>query len=275
MTATGSPIAVDSQQQPLRYQWLHGGIPLEGEVYSTLPLLSVTTHDAGAYQVVVTDFEGSRTSAVARVVVSLTESPPLLSSSTTPNRRGSQGTVSTWLLHGDSGRYYVLESSSDLVHWRRQPVDAVSPTEWEPLTDTTAVEPGEKPSHVRIRQEPFEFQVSTEAEAMFLRARHVEPVDAVRSLALWILQYAKEDWGRDPRWRWRLTDSPSERDVASRIHPDLRPILFAGANECQGQVVIGTLGAPPVWPCVPIDPLLWDLEAYSMVNPRLVWNPPR
>lgn len=275
VTATGVPLTASFYFQPLRYQWLRDGIPIDGEIYSTLPLLSMTTNRSGAYQVVVSDLEGMVTSAVARVVVNLKEAPPQLQIQPSANGSGLPSGIATWTLRGEVGRYYVVESSTNLVHWQWQSIDALSPLDDEPLTVTMTVDPEKRPAHVRVRQEPFEFRVAMGLKSMFLRARRVQPLDERRSVALWALQYAKEDWARDPRHRRLLTDYPDEVDVALRISPVLDPVLFGGDNECHANVIVGVPGQAPIWPCVSSDPTLLDPEAYDMGNPRWVWNPAR
>ena len=54
---------------PLNYQWRRNGLPLAGRTTSALALPSVTTNDAGSYTVVVTNAQGSVTSAVATLTV--------------------------------------------------------------------------------------------------------------------------------------------------------------------------------------------------------------
>jgi hypothetical protein len=54
---------------PLRYQWRRNGVNLGGETNDTLTLPSVQTNQAGSYTVVVTNFVGSVTSAVATLTV--------------------------------------------------------------------------------------------------------------------------------------------------------------------------------------------------------------
>ena len=53
------------------YQWQKDGIPLRGETNSSVGLLSVKLTDVGDYKVVVSNFAGSSTSAVARVSVNV------------------------------------------------------------------------------------------------------------------------------------------------------------------------------------------------------------
>jgi hypothetical protein len=275
VTATGTRLEVDPNLQPLRYQWLHGEIPIEGQTYSTLALTSVTAQHAGNYRVIVSDLEGSATSVVARVVVNATEAPPSITVNSARHAGSPRTRSPTWRLQGEPGRYYVLESSTNLVDWQWQAVEPVSPLAEEPLTVTGTRTHRPPPSHVRLRKEPFEFWVSTAGERLFLRARRMDPAFSSRSAALWILQQAKEDWGRNTRWRRFTSDTPTAVEIAYRIHPGIRPAFYLGENECGAHIQIGNLGEVPIWPCISFEPALWAPGAYFMANPGLVWNPAR
>src|ERR1043166_2235412 len=67
VTATGSV--------PLAYQWRRDGLNLSGKTSASLPLVNITTNDAGVYSVVVTNIEGAVTSAPARLTVRLASDP--------------------------------------------------------------------------------------------------------------------------------------------------------------------------------------------------------
>lgn len=276
VVATGSPLETDRFRPPLTYQWFHEGIELAGETYPSLSLRSVTAQDAGAYQVRVTDREGSVTSEAAHVVVHVQEQSPILRLSADSEISGPRTGPPVWTLQGEAGRYYVVESSTNLVDWQWQAVDAVSPLAEEPLTMTGWFEPDAVVAHVRLRRNPFEFRPRTHTDRIFLRARRATPFSSDRATGLWVVGYAKEEWARDPRSRHYLWGSlPTNVDIASRLSPSRRPSLFGGENDCQGTVFINGLGDPPVWSCTPTEPALWEPEAYYMVNPRWVWNPAR
>jgi hypothetical protein len=65
--ATFSVIACGAS--PLAYQWQHAGTNLASATNTVLTLTSVTTNNAGGYWVVITNFAGSITSAVATLTV--------------------------------------------------------------------------------------------------------------------------------------------------------------------------------------------------------------
>lgn len=60
---------------PLSYQWRKDGGNLSNQTNSSLVLTAIQTNDAGFYSVVVTNAEGSVTSALARLTVRLTNDP--------------------------------------------------------------------------------------------------------------------------------------------------------------------------------------------------------
>jgi len=69
MNETWSVVA--GGQQPLYYQWTHGGAPIAGATTSSLTLPSIQAGDAGQYQVVITNAIGAATSqAVSLAVIS-------------------------------------------------------------------------------------------------------------------------------------------------------------------------------------------------------------
>jgi uncharacterized repeat protein (TIGR01451 family) len=61
--------------EPLQYEWVFEGNALTGATARELLLTNVQTTNAGGYQVVVTDVNGSVTSTVARMVVRLPDDP--------------------------------------------------------------------------------------------------------------------------------------------------------------------------------------------------------
>lgn len=72
-----------------QYQWQFNGTNLSGQVNTTLTLNSITTNSAGSYRVIATNSEGSATSEVATLTVSL---PPATVSLLTYNVKGNGAT---------------------------------------------------------------------------------------------------------------------------------------------------------------------------------------
>lgn len=270
----GTPI----HEHPLRYTWLHQGEPVAGASHSALALLSVSVRDAGDYQVIVTDAEGSVTSAVARVEVIIEERPPQLQRLDKSSEVTGMEDRLGWVLSGSPGRTYVIEASTDLIRWSWQPVKPISALSVEALVTRTTCFRCEPPSHVRVRHQPFGFTAAGEARPqLFLRARRATPFDSRRWAAMDAAQHAKEDYGRDVRNQRALTYEPALNEISSRMPAVLYLDLFGamGVGECQGMTLVNPIGSVPIWPCVPGDPAMIDRNAYFLSLPPGVWDSER
>lgn len=97
---------------PMEYQWQKGGAVIAGADSPTLVFTNVSAGDAGAYSVMVSNATGVSTSRVAHLYVTPNASPPQLQSVgfTTANEL-------SFLLTGEAGRHYRMESSTNLVDW--------------------------------------------------------------------------------------------------------------------------------------------------------------
>lgn len=274
VVAYGAPIA-PFPAPPLAYQWEHEGVPLAGQTSPALLVSQVDPRKAGGYRVIVSDREGSVTSSVARILLSAAEVPPVLE--VAPGLATRRTGNPEWLLRGEAGRLYEIESSTNLVDWMLQPVLGLNPVPESPLADSAdPPTPGSSlPAHVLVHESPFRFTAANTGPVRFLRARRTPPYDSQRSSALWILQYAKETFARDPRGPKDLTYQPAMIEVARQIADDLSGYLGGEATECLAAVVLGAVGRPPLWPCLPEDALEeHDFPPYALANPAPVWNGP-
>lgn len=61
---------VANGSRPLRYQWQRNGVDIPGAVYDTLPFYVTSSADAGSYRVIVSNDQGSTTSASATLTIS-------------------------------------------------------------------------------------------------------------------------------------------------------------------------------------------------------------
>ena len=105
-------------EQPLAYQWRRNGQALTGDSLWALTRYSVTTNDAGAYTVVITNPVGAVTSAVAQVSVQTT--PSLAESLDAPQLTWLSGGATLWIgqtntTHDgvDAGRGGLLQPSQE------------------------------------------------------------------------------------------------------------------------------------------------------------------
>ena len=97
---------------PFYYQWQHNGTNLPGETSPILALDHLTTNEAGAYRVVITNSFGMTVSDNAHLFVTSTDTAPTLSVTD-----GQNESEFTFALHGEIGRRYRIESSTNLIDW--------------------------------------------------------------------------------------------------------------------------------------------------------------
>jgi len=98
---------------PLSYQWRANGTNIAGATSTTFSLLSVSTNDAGGYVVVVTNWAGSVTSAVATLQVR-----ELLQFQTTGGVMGIvNGSFRVRLIGMSQTSAVVIEASTNLLDW--------------------------------------------------------------------------------------------------------------------------------------------------------------
>ena len=98
--------------KPMSFQWWFNGTNLLSSIGPSLALTNLTAADAGGYSVVVTDSMGVCTSRTALLNVTLSDSSPHLSVGW-----GTHSNTLSFSVGGDVGRYYRIETSSNLVQW--------------------------------------------------------------------------------------------------------------------------------------------------------------
>ena len=103
--------------QPLKYQWYAGSAVLTNQTKPVLLLHGLTTNQAGAYAVVVSNAEGVVTSTAANLLILPRTPLPRLTA------LGQSGTNRFYFsLTGDAAPdYYLIESSTNLVQWAGEP----------------------------------------------------------------------------------------------------------------------------------------------------------
>lgn len=122
---------------PLYYQWRFAGTDIANATNSTYTRLNVQAGDAGNYSVVVTNFAGSVTSAVATLTVNVTpagiiaqwnfNSTPADGSTTTGTTNASIGSGTAALVGGTTGTYATGDTSLD-------PAGSTDNTAWNTTT---------------------------------------------------------------------------------------------------------------------------------------------
>jgi endonuclease/exonuclease/phosphatase family metal-dependent hydrolase len=122
---------------PLFYQWRCNGTNLPGATATTFTRTNAQTGDAGSYSVVVTNYAGSVTSAIAVLTVNVTppgviaqwnfNSVPSDGSTTTGTTNASLGTGTAALVGGATGTYATGDTSLD-------PAGSTDNTGWNTTT---------------------------------------------------------------------------------------------------------------------------------------------
>jgi hypothetical protein len=108
------------------YQWYFNGVPIPGEIYPSLAVHGVTTNQAGTYSVIASNVGGITQGGSATLTVVDTNPVPRL----VPLRPTNSSQLS-FSLTGEPGRWYKIESSTNLQDW-------INPT-WLQLTNPATV----------------------------------------------------------------------------------------------------------------------------------------
>jgi hypothetical protein len=93
------------------YQWYFNGVPLAGQTFPSLLIHGVTTNQAGTYSVTASNIGGVMSGGSATLTVVDTDPVPRLAV-LPPNGSNLQ-----FNLTGRPGRWYKIESSTDLQNW--------------------------------------------------------------------------------------------------------------------------------------------------------------
>lgn len=229
-----------------RYQWFHGEEPIASATTASMLIRSVTSETAGSYHVVVTDDFGSVTSRVATVTMrdAQNEIPPEIQV-----RREAQYSLPVFTLRGETGAWYNILSSEDLIHWNAVDIQPVSGVETEdPLLNAPL---GLKTyfAGVAYNGVPIEFLLPGNGEKTFVRAeRYLAGCEACMG-QLFALQLAKTEFAR--AYRKENTYAPSSLDLFPTFaNPDLYLSIYFAALDCQPfAIALNVIGSSPVWPC--------------------------
>ena len=126
---------------PFSYTWRRNGVLISGAAGPTLVINNVQTTNAGTYIVRVSNALGGINSAPATLTVASGQFSPLIVSSNGVQLTGQ----------GEAGATYVIESSSDLLHWDPLVTLLNNPQNWQ-FTDTTAI--GVSQRFYRLQKSP-------------------------------------------------------------------------------------------------------------------------
>lgn len=151
----------------MKYQWWHNGTTVPNSTNRMISLDHAATDDAGDYCVVVTSATGVGTSQVARVIVTVSNTPAVLVAPTVASGNQFQFSIA-----GEVGRRYRVETSTGLKSWNSIPGDG---------------------SVIFNTNGTAKFQVERNSPAKFLRLSQYHPVneDCINNLrqirtAIWL-----------------------------------------------------------------------------------------
>lgn len=94
------------------YQWYFNGLPIPGQIYPSLLVHGVTTNQAGTYSVIASNYDGVAQGGSATLTVADTNPVPSLAISPS-----TQPVQLNFTLSGEPGRWYKIESSTNLHDW--------------------------------------------------------------------------------------------------------------------------------------------------------------
>src|SRR4051812_27475219 len=181
--------------KPFSFQWWFNGTNLLPSIGPTLALTNLTPADAGGYSVVVSDSMGVCTSRTARLNVTLSDSSPLLSVGW-----GVHSNTLSFSVAGDVGRYYRIETSSNLVQW-------MAASNFPYIVNERAQR---LTSVVFSSNGLTSFELPTGAPRSFWRAARYAPPNEVCNLNLKQIRFGKELWAIEGKHPWHETPQDQE-----------------------------------------------------------------
>jgi hypothetical protein len=171
--------------RPLSYQWCSNGVAIPGATYPMLPMDNVTVDQAGAYAVIVSNATGVVTSQVANLTVTTNLPSPSLAA------LGQATNGFAFSLVGDSGRYWRIESSTDLVNWQ--------PERNFPSTQVTLVTTNTPTIYTSVAfttNSMISLVVPANGAAKFVRAHNYIAPNEICNNNLKRIRFAKQLWAR-------------------------------------------------------------------------------
>jgi len=210
---------------PLHYQWQFNGSDIPG---ATLPFFGLTNAAfarAGDYSVVVSNATGVSTSSRAQLSVSQNETSPALSAAAF-----FPGDRLQFAFQGEPGRYYRIETSTNLDRWVPEAVFSFDSTvdfypAPNPLTSVFF------PSYL-----PTLISVPATNNIKYIRASRYSPSNEVCNLLLKEIRHAKNVFAREKRVN--LVTTIGDMDIFGPAFE--KPVCPTG-----GFYTPGKLGLPP------------------------------
>ncbi len=214
--------------RPFGYQWRFNGSDLAGELTPMLAQTNVTTDQAGAYSVVLSNATGMATSQVAYLYVNSEPSPPRLAALWPPFSNSF-----AFSLSGETGRSSRVETSTNLIEWAEEKVSPLGSSSLNGLPFLTSV--------VFNTNGVAPFSIPASPGRKFVRALHYSPSNEVCNLNLKQLRFAKDlfafEHGRSG------SDAISDMDLAQYFKGD-----YLRARNCPlgGYILPNYIQMPPI-----------------------------
>ena len=166
--------------RPLGYQWRFNGTNLPGKTAPMLALTNVSPSQAGSYSVVVSNVTGMKLSDAAALNVPTQEAPSQLAA-----LRPVAASRFEFQLCGEGGRFYRIESTTNLVNW---------------LPETSFIDPHSQfliSSVVFASNSCSALGIQMDSPRKFFRAQRYVPANEICNLSLKKIRVAKEMWARE------------------------------------------------------------------------------
>jgi hypothetical protein len=178
---------------PLSYQWRLNGTNLPGATNLMLGLNNVSTNQAGAYSVVVSNSTGNIIAGPANLTVNACAIVPRLATGVP-----DASNAFAFILAGERGRYYRIESSTNLIYWR--------PESSFPSSLPILIYPSNATRYGSVVYSPNSadcLSIPRGTNATFIRTSVYSAPDEVCNNNLKQIRFAKELWARSGKGRSR------------------------------------------------------------------------
>jgi hypothetical protein len=131
--ASGLPTG-NWQRPAAAYQWKFNGSPIPDQTAPSLLIHNVTTNETGSYSVIASNAGGLTESAAANLTLINTNPIPRLAALSPTGL-----TSVSFALTGEAGRWYAIESSSNLLNWGTSIANKIwsTNTVWVKATNST------------------------------------------------------------------------------------------------------------------------------------------
>ena len=183
---------------PLSYRWRFNDNDIPGATTPFLGLTNAATAFAGGYSVVVSNATGVSTSSVAHLSVSSSEIAPALAALAMAASNQFQ-----FSLQGEPGRFYRIETSTDLNHWFADPIFPLDPTITSQFGTFTSIALCSNP--------PSVLSFPALSSSKYVRVSRYAPSSEVCDMFLKEIRHAKNVWARETHRN--ATETPMDIEI--------------------------------------------------------------